>query len=197
MALGSGEPTYKSLPRLPSADSAYDIFQASDTYSGSITPRISTSSKPPPVPFPTPVQKTQSYFSIKTTASSETETPGEPPAASPASDPIEAEKLLVSLRRNFQQVEQSLYTQLGKTPATSLNDVRRAFLATGVGSRNRLRAWQKKHLGQAKDAMVGELQAEEPVWWGKGFHVVPGCNVLVRENDWGSIIAHTLRLVLA
>ena len=42
---------------------------------------------------------------------------------------------------------------------------------------------------------MGELVAEEPVWWGKDNHVVPGGNIIVRESDWASIIAHTLRYV--
>ncbi|KAF9032399.1 hypothetical protein BJ165DRAFT_1410851 [Panaeolus papilionaceus] len=32
----------------------------------------------------------------------------------------------------------------------------------------------------------------EPEWWKPGCHVLPGGNIIVRENDWGSIIAYTL-----
>lgn len=32
----------------------------------------------------------------------------------------------------------------------------------------------------------------EPEWWNSGCHAVPGGNVIVREDDWGSIIAFTL-----
>jgi 1-phosphatidylinositol-3-phosphate 5-kinase len=105
----------------------------------------------------------------------------------------DAEQLLAALRHNFQKIEQSLYTQLAKTPEGSLNDVRRSFLATAKGTQKRLKAWQKKHLGVSKSKVVGELVAEEPEWWGKGCHAVPGANIIVRENDWGSIIAHTLK----
>ncbi|KAF8497738.1 hypothetical protein F5888DRAFT_1803202 [Russula emetica] len=33
---------------------------------------------------------------------------------------------------------------------------------------------------------------QEPHWWHSGFHAVPGGNVIVQEEDWGSIIAFTL-----
>jgi 1-phosphatidylinositol-3-phosphate 5-kinase len=115
----------------------------------------------------------------------------------------------MALRHNFQQIEQSLYAQLAKTPDDSLNEVRSTFLSTGRGAQKRLGAWQRKHLGPTTKAnsiklvvddvdvvVVGDLVAEEPVWWGKDWHVVPRGNVIVRENDWGSIIAHTLRYLL-
>jgi 1-phosphatidylinositol-3-phosphate 5-kinase len=106
-----------------------------------------------------------------------------------------SERLLVSLRQNFQQIERSLYSQLAKIPDTSLNDIRRAFLFAGKGTQKRLKAWQDKHLGSAKSKVVGDLVADEPEWWEKGCHVVPNSNIIVRESDWGSIIAHTLRFV--
>ncbi|KAF8196935.1 hypothetical protein BJ912DRAFT_954157 [Pholiota molesta] len=79
-------------------------------------------------------------------------------------------KLLAALRHNFQKIEQLLYTQLAKTSEGSLND----------------------HLSAAKAKLVGELVADEPPWWDKRCHAVPGGNIIVREDDWGSIIAHTL-----
>ena len=98
----------------------------------------------------------------------------------------------MALRHNFHQIEQSLYTLLAKTSDDSLNEARSTFLSTGRGTQKRLSAWQRKHLGP-KAKLVGDLVAEEPVWWGKDCHVVPRGNIIVRENDWGSIIAHTLR----
>lgn len=38
---------------------------------------------------------------------------------------------------------------------------------------------------------------DEPEWWQRGYHAVPGANVIVKEDDWGSIIAFTLRYVMA
>jgi 1-phosphatidylinositol-3-phosphate 5-kinase len=101
----------------------------------------------------------------------------------------------MALRHNFHQIEQSLYTLLAKTSDDSLNEARRTFLSTGRGTQKRLSAWQRKHLGP-KAKLVGDLVAEEPVWWSNDCHVVPRGNIIVRENDWGSIIAHTLRYSL-
>ena len=98
----------------------------------------------------------------------------------------------MALRHNFHQIEQSLYTLLAKTSNDSLNEARSTFLSTGRGTQKRLSAWQRKHLGP-KAKLVGDLVAEEPSWWSKDSHVVPRGNIIVRENDWGSIIAHTLR----
>lgn len=100
------------------------------------------------------------------------------------------------LRQNFQQLERSLYTQLAKTPETSLNDVRRIFFSVGQGTKKRLKAWQEKHLGSTKSVALGDPMAIEPEWWKSCYYVVPGGTIIVRENDWGSIIAHTLRFVL-
>jgi 1-phosphatidylinositol-3-phosphate 5-kinase len=107
----------------------------------------------------------------------------------------DSERLLGSLRQNFQNTERSLYSHLAKTPDTSLNDVRRAFLFAGKGTQKRLSAWQDKHLDRAKSKVVGDLVASEPEWWGKCYNVVPNSNIIVHENDWGSIIAHALRFV--
>ncbi|KAJ7826005.1 hypothetical protein B0H14DRAFT_1278453 [Mycena olivaceomarginata] len=66
------------------------------------------------------------------------------------------------------------------------------------GGEKRLAAWQKKHLvlpgrskGKKKQLEMA-MAAPEPEWWGKGCHTAPGCNVIVREDDWGSIIAFTM-----
>lgn len=115
------------------------------------------------------------------------------PVVPPKGDPS---LLLASLRHNLQRSEQELYVQLSQTSTSSLNDVRRAFLATAKGTQKRILAWQKKHLA-SKASPVGELSAEEPEWWEKGCHAVPGANIIIRERDWGSIIAFTLRWVLS
>ncbi|KAK1234614.1 hypothetical protein PQX77_002181, partial [Marasmius sp. AFHP31] len=123
--------------------------------------------------------------------------------------------LLSNLRQTFHRTEQSLYTQLSQTPPSSLNLVRRSFLSAARGVERRLGAWQKKHVGvglrvvplnaksssekekekeKEKDKESGKLSlyVTEPKWWHKSCHVVPGGNIIVREDDWGSIIAFTL-----
>jgi hypothetical protein len=98
------------------------------------------------------------------------------------------------MRHTFQRTEQTLYAQLSRTPVSSLNDVRRSFLSAARGASRRLGAWQGKHLRSVSGGLgVEKLSLNEPEWWDKNCHAVPGSNVIVREDDWGSIIAFTLR----
>jgi 1-phosphatidylinositol-3-phosphate 5-kinase len=189
VALNSSDATQKILPRLPSVDDAYDVFNKIDTPRPT-TPKATTSILPPLPPVtPNDRQPQESYSTTESSISTDSQASETPTV--PAKD--NSEQLLATLRHNFQKIEQSLYTQLAKTPETSLNDVRRSFIATGKGTQKRLKAWQKKHLGISNSKAVAELVVEEPEWWSKGSHAVPGGNIIVRENDWGSIIAHTLR----
>ncbi|KAJ3784336.1 hypothetical protein GGU10DRAFT_388377 [Lentinula aff. detonsa] len=125
-----------------------------------------------------------------------------------AGAPADAMQLLSNLRQTFHRIEQTLYTQLAKTRLSSLNEVRRAFLSAARGAERRLLAWQKKHLGSKKERKdtgnnedegrlneldpSDKLRAAEPDWWHPTCHVVPEGNVIIREDDWGSIIAFTL-----
>ncbi|KDR71610.1 hypothetical protein GALMADRAFT_253980 [Galerina marginata CBS 339.88] len=195
--LNDEETGQKALPRLPSTDDAYDVFDTPDVSSSASTPTPSDILDLPPLPPSTPISPLKdtisqgSYFTTQSNVSTDTQA-SKTPTVPPKDD---VEQLLATLRHNFQKIEQSLYVQLAKTPVGSLNDVRRTFLATGIGTQKRLKAWQKKHLGSSKSRAVGDLIAEAPEWWGKGCHAVPGGNIIVRENDWGSIIAHTLSTV--
>lgn len=106
--------------------------------------------------------------------------------------------LLSSLRHAFQRAEQTLYTELSRTPTASLNDVRRSFVTAARGASKRLSAWEAKHSSQFPKGFKasGMPSLVEPEWWKAGCHAVPGGNVIVREDDWGSIIAFTLRWVV-
>ena len=109
-------------------------------------------------------------------------------------------QLLTGLRHSFQKQEQNLYAELSRTPTASLNNVRRSFIATARGASRRLSAWEAKHCtGHSKQGRraLGTLSLDEPEWWQRGCHAVPGANVIVKEDDWGSIIAFTLRYVIA
>lgn len=127
------------------------------------------------------------------------------PSTPPVEPPADPYKLLSAMRRTIQGTERKLYTQLAQTPVRNLNDVRRSFVAAAQGTSKRLVAWQRKHVPETLkgysekargviDCVVGglSLKSKEPEWWKKGCHAVPGGNVIVRENDWGSIIAFTL-----
>lgn len=139
---------------------------------------------------PTPTQTLDGYFPSTPPA-----VPGPPPSTpfqTPTNRPAHR---LSSMRHTFQHTEQTLYGQLSRTPTSSLNDVRRSFLYAAKGAHKRLAAWQKKHL-KIDSHVPQELAAEEPEWWGKRCHAVPGGNIVVREDDWGSIISFTLRLAM-
>ncbi|KAF7318576.1 hypothetical protein HMN09_00368000 [Mycena chlorophos] len=119
------------------------------------------------------------------------------PSSSSTTDPIptlspddvaEVVGLLGSLRRSFGHMEEELYVLLGNTPVALLNDVRRAFVAKAKGAERRVLAWEVKHL---RKRGLG-LGLEEPEWWKRGWHVPPSSNVLVREDDWGSVIAFAM-----
>jgi 1-phosphatidylinositol-3-phosphate 5-kinase len=64
----------------------------------------------------------------------------------------------------------------------------------GRGAVNRIKAWETKHAPEVQGSgMIRGIKSSEPWWWGKDTHVIPGCDVIVREGDLGSIIAFTLR----
>jgi len=128
----------------------------------------------------------------------QTPRPRSPTAPSMPSHPSSPANLLSNLRHAFQRAEQAQYSQLSATPLSSLNNVRWSFRSTARGATKRLAAWEKKHLPDkgSSRALAEKLASKEPEWWSKGCHAVPGGNVIVREGDWGSIIAYTLGYVL-
>jgi 1-phosphatidylinositol-3-phosphate 5-kinase len=107
-------------------------------------------------------------------------------------------RLLTNIRYAFQRAEQALYVQLRDTPYAALNNVRREFHSAAQGAIRRLAAWEVKHVPKdRRPRLAAEREAiQEPKWWHSGYHAVPGGNVIVQEEDWGSIIAFTLRYVV-
>ncbi|KAK7007378.1 hypothetical protein R3P38DRAFT_3325358 [Favolaschia claudopus] len=214
----------KALPRLPSVDDAYFDDSASeggededDDESELPTPKVARppnssdhlliSGLPPSAPTTPSIQRTaQELFpspprpaAMRASSDPVTPTPSAPASALASTSSEDSLELLANLRQNFHGAEQVLYTQLGQTPVSALNDVRRAFVAAAKGAEKRLAAWQKKHMilpGRGKSKRNREAQQKmevsEPEWWGKGCHIGPGCNIIVREDDWGSIIAFTM-----
>ncbi|KAJ8695190.1 hypothetical protein PTI98_007805 [Pleurotus ostreatus] len=197
----------KSLPRLPSSDDPFDD-DIDDMDVATPTKATITGLPISLTPLSFPQSSSNDYFvhhhahSISSNSSTSTQTvsatttnatPAPAPAPAPSADPAE---LLSRLRHTFQRIEQSLYYQLSKSPLSSLNDVRRSFLCASMGASKRLAAWQQKHLpADVAEAVGNTVLCVEPEWWAKGCHAVPGSNVVVRENDWGSIIAFTLGTV--
>ena len=201
----------KTLPRLPSVDEDDEHFD-----DGVVTPKGGTSklpSHPPNTPqtpekasTPSEHPSDQVVFPFPT-ASQRSNTPPASNAAPSTSSTMSTTSLapssvesndtdslyrLTNLRHTFQKTEQNLYTELSHTPGASLNDVRRSFQSAARGATKRLAAWETKHAANLGDH-VSIPSGVEPDWWQSGCHAVPGGNVIVREDDWGSIIAFTLR----
>ncbi|KAG6852316.1 hypothetical protein C0991_000959 [Blastosporella zonata] len=152
----------------------------------------------PPANSPAPPTNPPSQDEVESEQEQEQEQEPQPPVMR-----------LSSLRQTFHRTEQSLYAQLARTRGAALNDVRRSFVASARGAEKRLCAWQKKHLGESggrndkkekereRDGGVavgvgGEnvdfrwMGSDEPRWWKPRCHALPGSNVIVEEDDWGS-----------
>lgn len=187
----------KSLPRLPSSDDDFDdddapTPKAMPSELPSLPPSDLPSSRPQDRPdspseiTPVPSRSaTISRESIRQRSESTSVVGGKDPS-----------QLLSELRECFQRNEQALYSQLSKTPVATLNDVRRSFETGGRGAVQRLYAWERKHVpekAKRKRKATDNIETIDPVWWETDCHVVPGSNVVVRETEWASIIALTLR----
>lgn len=219
----------------PSTLTGFEFSSSNSTASGSVTPTSTTTGGVLRPDLPLNDSFTSSTSSSSSSSIITSSTANTQDSTAPAPDPME---LLSNLRQTFQRTEQTLYIQLSKTSAESLNDVRRAFLSAARGAERRLLAWQRKHLwvvdgdkkkkggkghgkkerekGEVEDRIMAEsangqgdddvnddvllnplerLHAAEPEWWHPACHVVPEGNIIIREDDWGSIIAFTLRYV--
>ena len=179
----------KSLPRLPSEDDAYEIVESSQTPSS--RPSSLTPSAPP--------THSVSVSSRSSSASPppHDDTPSQTTSSSRTSESDRADSIsrLSGLRHTFQRTEQNLYAELSRTPSATLNDVRRSFITAARGASRRLTAWEAKHSSQMHKSASGPNvhSIDEPEWWKSNCHAVPGGKFIVREDDWGSIIAFTLR----
>ncbi|KAH9172442.1 hypothetical protein EDB89DRAFT_2095957 [Lactarius sanguifluus] len=184
-----GGPSYrKSLPRLPSTDDAWETPSEE---------RLTPKGLPVSLP-PTPTHSAQP--SLSSLATITPTRPGSYPSSDapvPSDDPIAMESpihLLMNMRFAFHRAEQALYLQLRDTPNAILNNTRREFHSTAHGASRRLAAWEVKHMSKdARQRLAADREAiQKPQWWHSGYHAVPGGNVIVQEEDWGSIIAFTL-----
>ncbi|ESK89912.1 1-phosphatidylinositol-3-phosphate 5-kinase [Moniliophthora roreri MCA 2997] len=203
LAMDSGENREKfrkSLPRLPSEDEAYSDVdnQRSDVEMPTPEPEGLPGSPS------TPTAKHANYFGKQEFGAEEAEstsssTPkGTPKLKRPPLPTTTSKKgsnptqVLSDLRQTFHRMEQSLYDQLAETSSGSLNHVRRAFWVAAKSAERQLAAWQKKHLGLGLKIVGLRPDGKEPEWWDKTSHVVPEGSTIIREDDWGSIIAFTL-----
>lgn len=194
-----GSTRTKTLPRLPSEDDAYNVSDEA----GLATPKPSMSRLPSSAssassaPTVTPTTHDAAASTSRPTLTAVTTSESVFSTRSSSSCELDSMSLLSSLRHAFQRAEQTLYTELSRTPTASLNDVRRSFVTAARGASKRLSAWEAKHSSQFPKGFKasGMPSLVEPEWWKAGCHAVPGGNVIVREDDWGSIIAFTLSSV--
>ena len=205
----------KSLPRLPSADDVYEPEEEDPQSTPKVQPKqIPVSPSTPSVALPDGSGENTPHPFIpssrdRTPRASEAEfvpasmtdsvlTSSTEVSSTSSMDDADSLQLLAGLRYKFQQLEQDLYSELAHTSEKNLNDVRRSFVTAARGATKRLAAWEKKHASgpQGRPGMQPDLhEVPEPEWWKSGCHAVPGGNIIVREDDWGSIIAFTLRCV--
>ncbi|KAI0033193.1 hypothetical protein K488DRAFT_48201 [Vararia minispora EC-137] len=190
----------KTLPRIPST-----WEDRSATSSSTVTPRAGTASLPSSPSSPSLAPPSQLELERVVTPDLSLRSQGVPidiydplaEAQSPRDHSAEALALLTNMRFTFQRIEQELYFQLRDVPEGALNDVRRVFHSAGLGSLRRLAAWEAKHLSKTAREEVAENRKtiENPWWWRETYHAVPGSNIIVKDDDWGSIIAFTLSSV--
>ncbi|KAI9453676.1 hypothetical protein F5148DRAFT_459148 [Russula earlei] len=180
----------KTLPRLPSAEDAWE-----DTEEEKLTPKgLRPVSLPPTAAHSTQPSCSSSLVTIRPSQSGSDPSHKTISSSDDLSDPDSPLRLLTNMRFAFQRAEQALYEQLYSTPNSALNNVRREFHSAALGASRRLAAWEAKHVSkEARPRLSADHEAiQEPQWWHAGYHAVPGGNVIVQEEDWGSIIAFTL-----
>jgi 1-phosphatidylinositol-3-phosphate 5-kinase len=187
--------TSKDLPPLPASDDESSEEERTASQSHSPSPRRPLNSRTTstsPSTTSSIQSTTESLFSLRP----ESTRMDKPAAPYPPGLPVplrQSRKQLRKLRASFQDALNTLRKKVQDTPVSSLNDVRRAFRSTARGTGKRLAAWHTKHVPGAPVNLLGDVTQAEPEWWSVTCHTVPGGRVVVREGEWGSVIAFTLR----
>lgn len=96
---------------------------------------------------------------------------------------------LASLKDLIANAETALYKQLGRSSLDELGGIRRAFITSASDTYQRLQSGLPPGLEGALPDILPTL----PEWWKPRTHCLPNSSVIVRESEWGSIIAFTLR----
>ncbi|CAE6458983.1 unnamed protein product [Rhizoctonia solani] len=197
----SSQPSLAKVSKMPGLTRSVSM-QGSSLRRG-LSPRrlspLSTPTPPPPPPPPPPAEQQRRNSNMVVTP---VPLVAPPPTALPISTsclfpPSAVDRaLLKSLRAQLSLNERELYDSLSHAGSGALNDVRRQFIMFGRGAVNRIKAWERKHAPEVQGSgAIREVKSSEPWWWGKDTHVIPGCDIIVREGDLGSIIAFTLSSV--
>jgi 1-phosphatidylinositol-3-phosphate 5-kinase len=96
---------------------------------------------------------------------------------------------LASLKDLIASAETALYKRLGQSSLEDLGDVRRAFISSASDTYQRLQS----SIPPGVERTLPDILPTLPEWWKPRTHCLPTCSVIVRESEWGSIIAFTLR----
>ncbi|CCO33233.1 1-phosphatidylinositol-3-phosphate 5-kinase [Rhizoctonia solani AG-1 IB] len=194
----SSQPSLAKASKVPALTRSASM-QGSSLRRGPSPRRLSPLSTPvpPPPPPPPPVGQVQKNSNLVLTTPAPLVAP--PPTALPMTTPplfppsAIDRALLKSLRAQLSLNERELYESISRAEPGTLNDIRRHFIMLGRGAVNRIKAWETKHAPEVQGSgMIRGIKSSEPWWWGKDTHVIPGCDIIVREGDLGSIIAFTL-----
>lgn len=122
--------------------------------------------------------------------------PIESPRPSTSWGSIGAVQSLEKLRHAFLTAELALYKQLAESHTDHLNEVRRQFRSSATLAKRRLKAWTDREAPNAKGQEgLGDFDSSllDPEWFDRASYLPPSSRVVVRDKDWGSIIAFTLR----
>lgn len=96
---------------------------------------------------------------------------------------------LSNLKDTITNAETALYRQLAQSSLEDLGDVRRAFITSASDTYQRIQLSTPSGLASELPDILDTL----PEWWKPRTHCLPNSSVVVREAEWGSIIAFTLR----
>jgi len=98
---------------------------------------------------------------------------------------------LANLKDMIASAETALYKQLGRSSLEELGEIRRAFISSASDTYQRLQS----SIPPGLEGAIPDILPTLPEWWTPKTHCLPNCSVIVRESEWGSIIAFTLRSV--
>jgi 1-phosphatidylinositol-3-phosphate 5-kinase len=109
--------------------------------------------------------------------------------------PASALAKLEMLKAHVQEKQQVLERMVTIIPPTGLNDVRRKFKSEGKRLKCKIETWLNKYfkpLNLASGHHLMQINLQPPNWWDSKCHAVPGSRFIVKDGDWGTVIASTL-----
>lgn len=194
---------FSSLIHMPLQSDTLELFQ-SDILFGASTPSSSASCPPTwdseaadenaATPKPGFANLPPSEESLITKDSLSIHSDSEATSSQP-SDTGGALVRLEKLKDQTQHRQQELLQLLQLNPLTHLNDIRRRFKSEASHLKRMIEGWLCKYfkpLNLASGQHLMQISLQTPDWWDSKCHAVPGSRFVVKDGDWGTIIASTL-----